>query len=469
MSTIDRPLVTIANRLPVSRDNGGWKTSTGGLVTAMRPIMEDTRGVWVGWDGGEGDVPGRVEGLDIDLHPVSLSHAEVQGYYYGFSNRTIWPLFHDLIEQPVFDRRWWTMYEQVNRRFAERVAEADLGEGSPILWVQDYHLMLLPGLLREARPDATILFFLHIPFPPPELFARLPWRERILDGLLGADLVSFHTEPYRDNFMRAVDRLHGNVFEVRDRDVVMPDGRLSRTAADPISIDAAAFEELAQSTQVEEELTGLREQFSGRKVLLGVDRLDYTKGIHERFRAIELLLERRPDLRERLAFVQIAVPSREGVQEYRDLRRDVEREVGRINGRFTEPGSDVPVHYLHRGVPRSRLVAYYRLADVAVVTPLKDGMNLIAKEFVVCQAAQDGTGTLVLSEFTGSRLELTEAIPCNPFDVEGLSRRIEQALDVDPAEARQALKRMAQVVHEHDVFAWVDRQLEEVAEVADGG
>ncbi len=469
MFTTDRPLVTIANRLPVSKDNGGWRTSTGGLVTAMRPIMENTRGVWVGWDGGDEDVPPRVEGLDIDLASLSLSHAEVQGYYHGFANRTLWPLFHDLVEQPVFDRRWWEIYEQVNQRFAERTAEIEVEDQSPILWVHDYHLMLLPELLREAWPDATILYFLHIPFPPQELFARLPWRERILGGLLGADLVAFHTEPYRDNFMRTVERFHREDFEVTDLDIGLPDGRTVRTAADPISIDAGAFEELARSTVVEKELTSLREQFSGRKVLLGVDRLDYTKGIHERFRAIELLLERRPDLREQIAFVQIAVPSREGVQEYRDLRRDVEREVGRINGRFTEPGSDVPVHYLHRGVPRSRLVAYYRLADVAMVTPLKDGMNLIAKEFVVCQAAQDGTGALVLSEFTGSRLELTEAIPCNPFDVEGLSRRIEEALDVDPVAAREGLKRMAQVVHEHDVFAWVDRQLEGLEGVTDGG
>ncbi|MBW3562997.1 MAG: trehalose-6-phosphate synthase [Actinobacteria bacterium] len=469
MIITDRPLVTIANRLPVSRSNGSWQASTGGLVTAMRPIMENTKGVWVGWDGGDDDVPVRAAGLDIDLAPLSLSHAEVQGYYYGFSNRTLWPLFHDLVEQPVFERRWWETYEQVNQRFADRTAQLDLGDSSPVLWVQDYHLVLLPELLRREHPDATILYFLHIPFPPPELFARLPWREQLLDGLLGADLVAFHTESYRDNFVRAVERVHPNEFEIDGRDVVLPDGRRARTMADPISIDAQHFDELARSTEVEEELTALREQFAGRKVLLGVDRLDYTKGIHERFRAIEMLLERRPDLREQIAFVQIAVPSREGVQEYRDLRRDVEREVGRINGRFTEPGSDVPVHYLHRGVPRPRLVAYYRLADVAVVTPLKDGMNLIAKEFVVCQAAQDGTGVLVLSEFTGSRAELTESIACNPFDVEGLSRRIEEALEVDPVDARQALKRMAQVVHDHDVFAWVDRQLEEVETLTAGG
>ncbi|MGH3443452.1 MAG: alpha,alpha-trehalose-phosphate synthase (UDP-forming) [Nitriliruptorales bacterium] len=465
---LERPLVAIANRLPISRVDGAWKTSAGGLVTALKPIMERVDGAWVGWDGGHEDVPPRAEGLDIDLLPIPLTHAELQGFYYGFSNRTLWPLFHDLLEQPIFDRGWWNAYRQVNERFAERTRDVDFpGRQPPLLWVQDYHLMLLPALLRERGSEGPIAFFLHIPFPPPELFARLPWRRRIIEGLLGADVVGFHTARYRDNFIRSAERLSA-VEGVEDGAVLLRDGRRVAAVAHPISVDAGEFARLAQSDEVNTELASLRQQFAGRKVLLGVDRLDYTKGIHERLKAIERLLERRSDLRNRITFVQIAVPSREGVREYRELRRDVEREVGRINGRFTEPGGEVPVYYLHRGVPRHRLVAYYRLADVAVVTPLKDGMNLIAKEFVVCQHAGDGAGALVLSEYTGAALELDGAVQCNPFDVEGLSHRIEMAIELDEEERRKRLARMAGHVRANDVFAWVEDQLGEVARAFQG-
>jgi trehalose 6-phosphate synthase len=458
----DRPLIAIANRLPVRRARGSWELGTGGLVTALQPVLERVGGAWLGWDGGDDDVPRQVEGVDIDLHGVHLTRAQYQGYYQGFANRTIWPLFHDLLEQPIFDRGWWRAYEEVNRLFADQAAAIDV-DPSALRWVQDYHLMLVPGMLRDLGVQGPIAFFLHIPFPPPELFARLPWREQILDGLLGADVVGFHTEPYRDNFVRAVARLHPDS-STNECTIFMPDGRRVRTVGHAISIDADDFASLATSDEVRNEVKMLREQFAGRRVLLGVDRLDYTKGIHERFQAIELLFERRPDLRRRVAFVQIAVPSRGTVREYRELRRDVEREVGRINGRFTEPGGEVPVYYLHRGVPRHRLVAYYQLADVALVTPLKDGMNLVAKEFVVCQAASGGEGALVLSEFTGAALSLTYAVRCNPFDVEGLSHRIETALELDPDERRRRLDRMASAVHDADIYHWVARQLGEVEE-----
>jgi trehalose 6-phosphate synthase len=461
----DRPLIAIANRLPVERTRSGWKLGKGGLVTALQPVLERVGGAWVGWDGGDDDVPTRVDGLDIELHPVHLTRAQYQGYYQGFANRTVWPLFHDLIEHPIFDRGWWRTYTEVNNLFADHGADVDVG-GSPLRWIQDYHLMLVPGLLRDRGVEDPIAFFLHIPFPPPEIFARLPWREQILDGLLGADVVGFHTEPYRANFVRAVARLHPES-QTDGKTVLMPDGRRVRTIDHAISIDAADFSAIAHSDEVRAELARLREQFAGRRVLLGVDRLDYTKGIHERFQAIELLLERRPDLRTKIAFVQIAVPSRGSVREYRELRRDVEREVGRINGRFTEPGGEVPVYYLHRGFARPRLVAYYQLADVALVTPLKDGMNLVAKEFVVCQDAGGGAGALVLSEFTGASLSLTEAVRCNPFDVEGLSIRIEQALELDEDDRRARLAKMAASVHEQDIYRWVGHQLEEVEAALD--
>lgn len=460
----DRAVIAISNRLPISKTAAGWRASAGGLVTALRPVMESRKGAWIGWDGGAEDVPPRVPGLDVELRPVELSRAEVNGHYYGFSNRSIWPLFHDLVQPATFERGWWTSYRAVNEKFADAAAKIRMraADGArPLLWVQDYHLMLLPEMLRKRRPGYPIAFFLHIPWPPPELFTRLPWRAELLRGLLGADLVSFHTERYRKNFVRTCGRLLADC-EVRGRGIVLPDGREVTTAAAPISIDAKAFAGLARSAEVGNELRRLKRQFAGRRVLAGVDRLDYTKGILQRLEAVELLLERRPDLRTTMAFVQIAVPSRGAVREYRDLRTRIEQMIGRINGRFTEPGHDVPVYYLHRGVPLPRLIAYYRLADVFLVTPLKDGLNLVSKEYVVSQAAGGDAGALVLSEFTGASLELDRAVMCNPFDVDGLSQAIENTLAMDVDERRERLTAMARLVHRNDIFRWVERQLREI-------
>lgn len=460
---MDRPVVAISNRLPVAKLGSEWRASSGGLVTALRPVMQSRRGAWVGWDGGADDVPAKIPDLAVRLRPVALTRTEVNGHYYGFSNRSIWPLFHDLVQPATFERAWWDAYRSVNEKFCDATTKLrNPGDGPrPLLWVHDYHLMLLPALLRKRRPSHPIAFFLHIPWPPPELFARLPWRSDILRGLLGADVVSFHTDRYRKNFVRTVGRVLDDC-EVHGRKIVLDDGREVRTAAAPISIDAKYFSELATGGEVEKELGGLKRQFSGRRVLVGIDRLDYTKGILQRLEAFEVLLERRSDLRTRLAFVQVAVPSRGAVREYRDLRTRIEQLIGRINGRFTEPGHDVPVYYLHRGVPRPRLVAYYRLADVFLVTPLKDGLNLVSKEYVVSQAAGGDTGALVLSEFTGAALELDGAVPCNPFDIDGLSRAIETALEMDVDDRRERLRAMARLVHRNDIFRWVDRQLKEV-------
>jgi trehalose 6-phosphate synthase len=461
----DRPLVVVANRLPVSRGPGGWRAAAGGLVTALRPVIAQTGGAWVGWDDDPDGVPQRVEGLDCDLYPVSLSTAEVHGYYHGFANRTVWPLFHDLVVEPVIDRGWWRTYQDVNRRFAERTAEVVAEHDQPpMIWVQDYHLMLLPEMLRGMVPDAPIGFFLHVPFPPPELVSRLPWRDQLLTGLLAADSVGFHTAQYRDNFIRSVQHLFTGVTALGDT-LILPDGRQVRCVAHPISIDTDEFTRLGSGEGTDAELADLREQFAGRRVFLGVDRLDYTKGIRHRLQSIELLLERNPSLRREVAFVQVAVPSRDDVQEYRDLRSQVETEVGRINGRFTEPGHDVPVHYLYRGVPREKLGAYYRLADAMCVTPLKDGMNLVAKEFVVVQAATGGAGVLLLSEFCGTAMEFgDDAVRCNPFDVEGLSYLMESALELDETDRKARIRRMAEVVKRADVFRWVDEELASIEE-----
>jgi alpha,alpha-trehalose-phosphate synthase [UDP-forming] len=452
-------LVVISNRLPVSRVGNRWEASAGGLVTALRPIVSRQPTTWVGWDGGSRSVPESLPGTSAKLAPVRLGRGEVGDYYDGFANATLWPLFHDLVGTPVFDSSWWRAYERANQRFADAGLRAISDGSDDMLWVHDYHLMLTPRLMRE-HTDASIRFFLHIPWPAPELFARLPWREQILRGLLGADVVSFHTERYRKNFVRSCGRLLPEI-TVRGRDIVCSDGRLVRTQANPISIDTAEFAHAARSAEVEARVSRLRAQFQGHQVLLGVDRLDYTKGIPERLRAFERLLENREDLRQKLTLVQIAVPSRGDVEQYQQLRDHVDQLVGRINGRFTTPGEDVPVHYFHRGVSVVDLMAYYRLADLMLVTPLKDGMNLVAKEYVTVQSAVESEqcGALLLSEFTGAATELPHAIACNPFDIEGVSHVMESTLEVPQQDRSVRIERMARRVRRHDVHAWAEREL----------
>ncbi|HEV3380861.1 MAG TPA: trehalose-6-phosphate synthase, partial [Trebonia sp.] len=425
------PIVAVANRLPVQRADEGWELSPGGLVTALRPVMSACEGAWVGWDGGSKDMPATLPDTGVRLRPVALSAAQVRNYYHGFANASLWPLLHNAIEKPRFERAWWYAYRDVNTIFGERAAAALDDQPDAIAWVHDYQLMLVPQLIRERRGGQPTGFFLHVPWPSPGIFARLPWREQILTGLLGADVVAFHTDEYRGNFLRSCARLlRDDDIEVRGDSVVLPDRRAVTTATAPISIDAAEFTQHAVEPETDNDVRLLAEQFRDRTLLLGVDRLDYTKGIIERLLAVEMLLERNPELRTGLAFLQLAVPSRDDVREYRQLRTIVEQHVGRINGVFTRPGNDVPVHYLYRGVSLQQLAAYYAFADALLVTPLIDGMNLVCKEYVIVQQALGGSGVLVLSEFTGAADELPQAVLCNPFDVEGLSYRIEHALQL---------------------------------------
>jgi trehalose 6-phosphate synthase len=463
-SQADRPVIAVANRLPVQRGDDGWELSPGGLVGALRPVMATHPGAWVGWDGGTKGMPATLPQSGIRLVPIGLSAAQVRDYYRGFANATMWPLLHDAIEKPRFERTWWRSYQEVNGIFAERALAAIDEHPDAIAWIHDYHLMLVPQLVRARRPGQPIGFFLHVPWPSPDIYARLPWREQVLTGLLGADVIGFHTDDYRFNFLRSVARqLGGAGVEIRGSSVVLPDGRAVVTATAPISIDAAEFAATTLDPEVKSGIAALEEQFSGRTLLLGVDRLDYTKGIVERLLAVEMVLERNPALRTSLAFLQIAVPSRDDVREYRQLRTTVEQHVGRINGLYTEPGNDVPVHYLYRGLSLPQLTAYYAFADAMLVTPLIDGMNLVCKEYVTVQEAHGGSGVLILSEFTGAAVELSQAVLCNPFDVEGLSYRIEQALNLGADSRRTALAAMAEHVRTYDVHNWVSGQLALIA------
>ena len=444
--------VVVANRLPVDEvAPGSWRRSPGGLVTALHPVLVAQAGTWVGWTGSATDPdqepiqPFELEGMR--LRPVALSGDEVERYYEGFSNSSLWPLYHDAIETPIYKRSWWESYRRVNERFAR--AAADEAAPGATVWVQDYQLQLVPAMLRELRPDLRIGFFLHIPFPPVELFMQLPRRAEILRGLLGADLVGFQRPLAAQNFLRLTRHLLG----LRPRGAgVDQDGRIVHAAAFPISIDVAEIEALASSPLVRARAEQIRAELGDPKtVILGVDRLDYTKGIEQRLKAFrELLSEDRLTVPE-VVMVQVATPSRERVEHYQSLRVKVEREVGRINGDHGRVG--VPaVHYLHQSYSRSELVALYCAADVMMVTPLRDGMNLVAKEYVAARV--DLGGALVLSEFAGAAGELRQAFLCNPHDLQGVKDALMRAVQADQTEVSRRMRAMRRHLRAHDVRHW---------------
>jgi trehalose 6-phosphate synthase len=453
--------VVIANRLPVDRVAGPtgktlWRTSPGGLVTALEPVMKRNGGAWIGWHGAADE---KVEPFDhngMHLVPVPLSEDEVAEYYEGFSNATLWPLYHDVVAPPEFHREWWDAYVRVNRRFAEKAAQ--VANPDAVVWVQDYQLQLVPTMLRELRPDLRIGFFLHIPFPPTELFQQLPWRREILEGLLGADLVGFQMPGAAQNFVRLVRQRVGHKTH---RDMIyLPDGRTVLAKAYPISIDAAGFEELARTPDVIARAAEIRESLGNpRTILLGIDRLDYTKGLRQRLRAFGELISDGSLHVDDAVFVQVATPSRERVQQYKLLRDDINRLVGRINGDVGRIGQQ-PVTYLHASYPRNEMAALYRAADVMVVTPLRDGMNLVAKEYVACR--YDERGALVLSEFAGAASELKSAYQVNPHDINGMKQMMLAAINASPRENTRRMKAMRKQVMENDIELWASNFLEEL-------
>jgi trehalose 6-phosphate synthase len=444
-------LVVVANRLPVdevSTETGTvWRRSPGGLVTALHPILAARRGTWVGWAGGTGAPPEPFEVDGIELHPVELSEDDLEQYYEGQSNATIWPLYHDAVETPAYHRSWREAYRAVNQRFAQ--VAASVAPPSAAVWVQDYQLQLVPALLRELRPDLRIGFFLHIPFPPVELFMQLPQREEIIRGLLGADLVGFQTPLGAQNFLRLAHHLGG----LRRRGLsVEVDGRVVRAGSFPVSIDVSEIEALVDSVEVRTRADEIRSELGRPKtVIVGVDRLDYTKGIQQRMQAYrELLAEGRLAAPEAV-LIQVATPSRERVEHYARLRENVEREVGRINGEFGRVGAPA-VHYLHQSYSRCELAALYRAADVMAVTPLRDGMNLVAKEYVA--ARTDLGGTLVLSEFAGAARELRQAYQCNPHDIDSIKDALMRAVEADRSEAAKRMNAMRRHLRNHGVSQW---------------
>ena len=446
-------LVIVANRLPVDRvelPDGSveWRRSPGGLVSALDPVMRANDGVWIGWAGGTQTDLEPFEEDGLSLVPVPLSAEEIEGFYEGMSNATLWPIYHDVVAKPEFRRTWWDSYVTVNRRFADQVVE--VAEEGATVWVHDYQLQLVPQLLRELRPDLRIGFYLHIPFPPAELFAQLPWRRQILEGLLGADLVGFQMSGGAGNFVRMVRQRVGHKTH---RDLVyLPDGRTVRAAAFPISIDASNFEELARSEGVTARAQEIREALGEpRRIFLGIDRLDYTKGIVARLRAFSELIEDGELDVDEAVFVQVATPSRERVEQYRILRDEIDRLVGRVNGDLGRIGQPA-ISYLHSSYPREEMAALYRAADVMVVTPYRDGMNLVAKEYVACR--YDGEGALVLSEFAGAADELRQAWLVNPYDINGMKSALLEAYRAPAKDSNRRMRAMRRTVLRNDVDAW---------------
>lgn len=459
-------LLLVSNRLPVtvSNDLGCLVVtpSSGGLATGLRGPHERGDGLWFGWPG---NIDNRQRSIRAEIRralaahravPLFLNRTEVTRYYDGFANGVLWPLFHYLLDRVPLHARDWTSYRTVNERFAALVI-AQYRPGD-LIWIHDFHLLLLPRLLRDRIPDATIGFFLHIPFPSSEVFRLLPWREEILQGMLGADLIGFHTAGYLRHFAASVMQVLGLEVEVSEVGI---DGRRVQLGAFPMGIDASALSTLADDAEVLQEVQAIHAKCSESQIILSVDRLDYTKGIPRRLLAFERLLESESAFRGRVRLMQVAAPSRLEVGAYRAFRRQVDGLVGRINSKHTLSGS-VPIHYLMQGFAQRQLVAMYRAADVMWVTPLRDGMNLVAKEYIASRNNEDGV--LVLSEFAGASTQLAEALHVNPYDVDGQAAAIKRALTMPIDEQRDRMRKLRRCVEQENVHRWVASFIEALGE-----
>jgi trehalose 6-phosphate synthase/phosphatase len=457
-------LIVVSNRLPFALDSPSedlWTVTpaTGGLVSAVEPVLRERGGTWIGWPGIVGKIPkGPITEATRDagykVVPVALSETERDEFYYGYSNEVIWPLFHDLQNFCNFEPGYWETYKAVNERYADVIA--DCSQADDFIWVHDYHLMYVAQALRERGVRAALSFFLHIPFPPYDIFAKLPQRHRLLRALLQFDFLGFQTRRDLRNFLGCVRRVMSDtrIIPHRELQFVRFEKREIRLGHFPIGIDFDSFESGARAEAVAHRSQQLRTNFPDCQLILGVDRLDYSKGIPERLRAYRDALERHAELRGRVVLIQVVVPSRVEIPRYHEVKQRIDRLVGDINGRFST-SNWLPVQYHFRGLDREDLLAHYRACDIAFVTPLKDGMNLVAKEYCACRT--DENGVLILSHFAGAAEQLkTGALLVNPYDVEEVADTILTAFLITDAERTARMKRMRRVVREENVFWWVD-------------
>lgn len=458
-------LIIVSNRLPVSmcqRDDGEWEVnpSSGGLVTALTPVLRDRGGIWLGW-------PGMLEGGNLDellakgsegtgysLQPVLLTEEDINLYYFGFSNEVLWPLFHDLQSHCNFSPSYWQSYQQVNSKFAESILRNS--NQDDYVWVQDYHLMLVAKSLQALGEERSMGFFSHIPFPSPDIFNKLPWRLQILKALLDYDLIGFQTMRDRNNFIHCAEMLIKGLQSDTRRQIstVSLQGHETKVGVFPISIDFHDFSLAAAETTVRNRAVELSNAIPNCKIILGVDRLDYSKGIPEKLRAFEYVLKRYENLHGRVTLIQIVVPSRVDIPEYVNLKNEIEGLVSKINGKYAQAGW-IPVNYMFRSLERAELLAYYRAARIALVTPLKDGMNLVAKEY--CTANTNSEGVLILSEFAGAAAQLhRNALMVNPYDTEGVANAIYHAYQMPEKEQQLRMNRLRSSIARRDIYWWVN-------------
>jgi len=480
-------LVAVSHRGPLVITSGeddsdfSFNRSVSGLVSVVNPVIESTGGVWIAWCGRKKEDPG-IEGTrhlptetpGCYLKEITVSSREHRHFYLGFANRCMWPICHSFIERSVINHQHWEQYRLVNSRYARAAAE-EFGEGD-LVWVHDFQLALVPQMIRDilreqkqgvqSRQGVKISFFWHVPFPPLEVFSVLPWAREILEGVLGADSIAFHSPRYVENFLRCVEYLLGEeaVQVDRAREAVFREGRKIPVRARPVEIESAYFEELASRPEVRQRAASIREDTAGRFLALGADRLDYTKGIVERLRGVELFLEENPEYRERFTFLQIAVPSRTENRDYRELRRLVEETVGRINGRFGTL-RHVPVLYRFVSLDLNELVAHYLAADLALVTPLRDGLNLVAKELVASRV--DNCGVLMLSPFAGVSEQLQGAVMVNPYSTRDVAEKIRYSLEMPVEEKDERMRRLRETVRRDDLGRWWRRLLEDMQETCE--
>ncbi|MBN2455515.1 MAG: bifunctional alpha,alpha-trehalose-phosphate synthase (UDP-forming)/trehalose-phosphatase [Sedimentisphaerales bacterium] len=452
-------VLIVSNRLPVSvtkrADRLRFQSSAGGLATGLMSLDESHKSRWIGWPGISADKLSeqqkqqiKVELKEQNFHSVFLTAADVRNFYYGFCNKTVWPLFHYFPQYAVYEQRYWQAYKNANEAFCRSVLE--VARSDDRIWIHDYHLMLLPQMIREQLPDVQIGFFLHIPFPSFELFRLLPWRKEILKGLVGADVIGFHTYDYVRHFLSSTARIMGIDHSMG---LLTIGKKVTKVDAFPMGIDYERYSTAAKEPEVKKGLAMVRKKVGARTIILSIDRLDYTKGIIQRLEAFDLFLSQNPKYKEKMTMILVAVPSRTGVKDYIELRKELEWLVGRINGEHGSLGW-MPVWYLYRFLPFEKITALYNASDIAFVTPLRDGMNLIAKEFVATKT--EGTGVLILSEMAGAASELGEAIIVNALNKQQMIGAIKEALEMPGKEQAERNRLMQQRLSRYTVKRWAN-------------
>jgi len=471
----DKRLLIVSNRVPYTvnkiENKIVYKKTVGGLVTALDPLMKRMGGLWIGWSGTVelnkeiGDrikigKDGSLEGYELKF--VKLNENEIKDYYGGFSNRTIWPLFHGFLFQSYFDYEYWKAYQRINKKFAHEINSVT--HTNDIIWVHDYHLMLVPEITRRNDKKAKIIFFLHIPFPNYEILNALPWSKEIVKGLLGCDIIGFQTRKDAINFLAAckeILKLNPDFSKFRvnynDRNIYVKEF--------PISIDYESFNTIGQKKETIKFIKDIKSYSKDIRFILGVERLDYTKGLKEKFRAIERFFDKYPDYRKKVVFIQIAVPTRAKIQEYIRFKKEIDEMVGRINGKFAD-GIWSPISYIYKSLSQEKLVSYYKLSDICMVTPLKDGMNLIAKEYVASRSEADSV--LILSKFAGVADEFkNHVVLINPYDIEGVADSIKDALEMELEQKTSRFNSLKEIVRKKDVFYWMESIFRSYADIVE--